>query len=226
MFSSASESLFGEVSEESRSLFGGSESNELRPAKPAHRYGAVNSADTKWLTSPEKCLQHKIAPTDTLQGISVKYSVPIELIKTVNKMWYQDQLFLRDVLLIPVPNVPSKQRNGHVIPSTNHVTSSTHVTHPIPNNDRAGSQSAATIDTTPTDSNPPISHASPDEDKQLDSLFSRFDHVMRATRESTSKLRSNSNLDFSPQLANVSNLTSSFEICLDSEYRRAWTTRL
>lgn len=59
----------------------------------------------------------------------------------------------------------------------------------------------------PAASNPPISCASPDEDKQLDSLFSRFDHVMRATRESTTKLRSNSNLDFSPQLANVTNLT-------------------
>ncbi|KAL5266859.1 hypothetical protein ACHWQZ_G004040 [Mnemiopsis leidyi] len=208
MFSSTSESLFGGVSEESRSLFAGSECNELRAAKPAHRYGAVNSVDTKWLTSPEKCLQHKITPTDTLQGISVKYSVPIELIKTVNKLWYQDQLFLRDMLLIPVENVAKRQRNGHVTPSKNHVTSENHVTHPIPGNDRSGSLSAATIDTTPTASNPPISCASPDEDKQLDSLFSRFDHVMRATRESTTKLRSNSNLDFSPQLANVTNLTS------------------
>jgi len=212
MFSTTSDSLFGSVAEESRSLFGASESNELRAAKPNHRYGAVNTVDTKWLTSPEKCLQHKISPTDTLQGISVKYSVPTELIKTVNKMWYQDQLFLRDMLLIPVPNIPSKQRNGHhVSPSSNHVTSPNHVTHPIPNNDR-GSQVAASIDaTTPTASDPsPISRAactSPDEDKQLDSLFSRFDHVMQATRESTTKLRSNSNLDFSPQLANVTNLT-------------------
>ena len=54
------------------------------------------------------------------------------------------------MLLIPVENVATRQRNGHVTPSSNHVTSDNHVTHPIPGNDRSGSLSAATIDATPT----------------------------------------------------------------------------
>ena len=54
------------------------------------------------------------------------------------------------MLLIPVENVATRQRNGHVTPSSNHVTTDNHVTHPIPGNDRSGSLSAATIDATPT----------------------------------------------------------------------------
>ena len=46
----------------------GRECNELRVTKPPNRYGAVAAPDTKWITSPERCLQHKLHNTDTLQG--------------------------------------------------------------------------------------------------------------------------------------------------------------
>lgn len=209
MFSSnGGDSLFSSDPSESRSLFGGRECNELRVTKPPNRYGAVAAPDTKWITSPERCLQHKLHNTDTLQGISIKYSVPIELIKNVNKLWNHDQLFLRDVLLIPVPNTPSKCQNGSKIslPEQSHDTSSREQAM----TSSMGVTSASAVHHSNSEDN--TRHAKiPDDDKMLDNLFSRFDSVLQTTREATTKLRSNSNLDFSPQLANVSSLTSVFD---------------
>lgn len=183
---------------ESRSLFGGRESNEMRTQ---HKYGSLACRDTKWLTSPEHCARHTLAPSDTLQGISVRYSVPIELLKTVNKLWNHDQLFLRDTLLVPVPNNLSSKQNGN----TSHSSKSTgEGSNHTEESQKSRYSPPAILHTRPSGSN------SPDDDGALDNLFSRFDKVLASTRESTSKLRSNSNLDFSPQVANAtSNLTRS-----------------
>jgi len=136
------------------------------------RYGAVSPPDTVWITSVEKCKHHAIRPNDTLQGISVKYSVPIELIKRVNKLYNQDFLFLRETLLIPVKN--KSLTNGAHTPEPAIVDSEDIVPQ---------------VETNP-------------EEKEFDSLFSKFDAVLKASKETTERLRANSHLDFSPQFAN------------------------
>lgn len=137
------------------------------------RYGAVSPPDTLWITSVEKCKHHVIKPNDTLQGICVKYSVPIELIKRVNKLYNKDFLFLRDSLLIPVKN--KSLTNGDHSP-----------------------EPAAIVDS--EDIVPHVETSA--EEKEFDSLFSKFDAVLKASKETTERLRANSHLDFSPQFAN------------------------
>jgi len=45
---------------------------------------------------------HRLAPGETLQGISLKYGVPIETIKRANRLWSNDLAFIKDVLIVPI----------------------------------------------------------------------------------------------------------------------------
>eukprot|EP00116_Pleurobrachia_bachei_P009115 sb/3469377/ len=177
--------------DESRSLFGGKSSKG--------KYGSVSPSDTNWLTAPEQCLRHNLTATDTLQGISVKYSVPIELIKSANKLWTTDQLFLRDHLLIPVPRssreVSPEPRKQQVNNNHNHLNNSNHGNHDIDHTPTNHLQPPAVLQCTAR---------TPDEDSALADIFSRFDRVLATSRETTERIRSNSNLDHSPQVANSS----------------------
>ncbi|XP_066992918.1 lysM and putative peptidoglycan-binding domain-containing protein 2 [Anabrus simplex] len=51
----------------------------------------------------EHFIKHVISEGDTLQGIALKYGVTMEQIRRVNRLWASDSLFLREMLLIPVP---------------------------------------------------------------------------------------------------------------------------
>ncbi|CAF0716247.1 unnamed protein product [Brachionus calyciflorus] len=46
--------------------------------------------------------KHKLKQGETLQGISLKYSVPIETIKRANKLWSNDLAFIKDFLIVPI----------------------------------------------------------------------------------------------------------------------------
>lgn len=85
-------------------------------AKPLKKYGSTS----RHVTKKESYLKHFVTNTDTLQGIALKYDVTvsniyhvfaitiglifqIEQIRRANKLWAADSLFLREYLLIPVP---------------------------------------------------------------------------------------------------------------------------
>lgn len=48
-----------------------------------------------------KVFTHNVEPTDTLQGIAVKYSVSVERLKKINKLWSNDSFHVKETLLIP-----------------------------------------------------------------------------------------------------------------------------
>ncbi|XP_022258667.1 lysM and putative peptidoglycan-binding domain-containing protein 2-like isoform X2 [Limulus polyphemus] len=63
------------------------------------KYGSTSN----YAIRRERCIKHIIQPTDTLQGLALRYGVTMEHIKRVNKLWTTDTLFLRPYINIPVP---------------------------------------------------------------------------------------------------------------------------
>ncbi|XP_070161515.1 lysM and putative peptidoglycan-binding domain-containing protein 2 isoform X2 [Polyergus mexicanus] len=66
--------------------------------KALKKYGST----AKHMTRTESLVKHTVCPTDTLQGIALKYGVTTEQIRRVNRLWASDSLFLREHLLIPI----------------------------------------------------------------------------------------------------------------------------
>jgi len=62
------------------------------------KYGSTS----KHILKQQKFITHYVQPSDTLQGLSLRYGVPMEHIKRANKLWTSDSLFLRPTLNIPV----------------------------------------------------------------------------------------------------------------------------
>ncbi|XP_066583043.1 lysM and putative peptidoglycan-binding domain-containing protein 2-like [Prorops nasuta] len=67
-------------------------------SKPHKKYGST----AKHITRTENLVKHSVSPTDTLQGIALKYGVTTEQIRRINRLWASDSLFLREYLLIPI----------------------------------------------------------------------------------------------------------------------------
>lgn len=49
-----------------------------------------------------KLIGHVVEPTDTLQGLAIKYGVTVEQLKRANKIWANDNIHLFKILKIPV----------------------------------------------------------------------------------------------------------------------------
>ncbi|XP_072258483.1 lysM and putative peptidoglycan-binding domain-containing protein 2 [Pyxicephalus adspersus] len=72
-------------------------------------YGSTASVTTPWA---EKFIEHQVSPSDTLQGIALKYGVTMEQIKRANKLFSTDCIFLRKSLNIPVISEKTSLFNG------------------------------------------------------------------------------------------------------------------
>jgi spore germination protein YaaH len=48
------------------------------------------------------CVKHRVQPSDTLQGIALKYGVTTQDIRHVNKLFPNDNICLRETILIPL----------------------------------------------------------------------------------------------------------------------------
>lgn len=80
-------------------------------AKKQAKYGST----CKHVLRTGKTIKHMVQPSDTLQGIALRYGVTMEEIKRENKLWTSDSLFLRPWLAIPVAGdvvAPRKLTNG------------------------------------------------------------------------------------------------------------------
>lgn len=60
----------------------------------------------------QRCIEHKIQPGETLQGLALKYGVSMEQIKRANRMYTNDSIFLRKSLSIPVLSDLDSCSNG------------------------------------------------------------------------------------------------------------------
>ncbi|CAI9575657.1 unnamed protein product [Staurois parvus] len=72
-------------------------------------YGSTASVTTPWA---ERFIEHTVSPSDTLQGIALKYGVTMEQIKRANKLFSTDCIFLRKSLNIPVISEKTSLFNG------------------------------------------------------------------------------------------------------------------
>ncbi|XP_018322894.1 lysM and putative peptidoglycan-binding domain-containing protein 2 isoform X2 [Agrilus planipennis] len=63
------------------------------------KYGSTS----KHVNKNQKFIKHTVAKTDTLQGLALKYEVTMEDIRRANRMYTSDSLFLKEYLLIPIP---------------------------------------------------------------------------------------------------------------------------
>ena len=74
--------------------------------KKKSNYGSLhsNKNETTIQTSTAFMVnyKHKLKSGETLQGISLKYGVPIENIKRANRLWSNDLAFIKEVLLVPI----------------------------------------------------------------------------------------------------------------------------
>jgi len=82
------------------------------------------------------CVEHTLSPSDTLQGLAIKYGVKVADIRKANNMWAQDNIHLKKVLLIPT---------GSGVP--------------IPDGSTSPKKIQKTLGSSPT----PLSHISPDQ---------------------------------------------------------------
>ncbi|XP_017781397.1 PREDICTED: lysM and putative peptidoglycan-binding domain-containing protein 2 isoform X2 [Nicrophorus vespilloides] len=80
-------------------------------ARYSKKYGSTSSRNN---TRNESFVKHIVTGTDTLQGLALKYGVTMEQIRRANRLFASDSLFLREHLLIPVP----EGYNGGETPTT------------------------------------------------------------------------------------------------------------
>ncbi|XP_018397333.1 PREDICTED: lysM and putative peptidoglycan-binding domain-containing protein 2 isoform X2 [Cyphomyrmex costatus] len=100
---------------------GAREMEERRCIRDTGRALKKYGSTAKHITRTESLMKHTVCPTDTLQGIALKYGVTTEQIRRINRLWASDSLFLREHLLIPVSaDSPASMCNDESIASEEH----------------------------------------------------------------------------------------------------------
>ncbi|XP_011685726.1 PREDICTED: lysM and putative peptidoglycan-binding domain-containing protein 2 isoform X2 [Wasmannia auropunctata] len=100
---------------------GAREMEERRCIRDTGRALKKYGSTAKHMTRTESLVKHTVCPTDTLQGIALKYGVTTEQIRRINRLWASDSLFLREHLLIPVSaDSPASTCNDESVTSEEH----------------------------------------------------------------------------------------------------------
>uniref|UniRef100_A0A914VSS6 LysM domain-containing protein n=1 Tax=Plectus sambesii TaxID=2011161 RepID=A0A914VSS6_9BILA len=139
----------------------------------ARRYG---STATPQQTRPRytSVIRHQVLPSDTLQGLALKYGSSMMEIKRANKLWSNESLYLKDFLLIPVLNSSE--------------TAST--------SDKGGSSVNGGCSPSPTGSTRSQSvETSESTVESMNDLFSRIDRTIKTTAKNVKRLERESTLD-------------------------------
>ncbi|KAK3931578.1 LysM and putative peptidoglycan-binding domain-containing protein 2 [Frankliniella fusca] len=76
-------------------------------ARSLKRYGSTSSQ-----RRPEHLIKHVVCKTDTLQGLALRYGVTTEQIRRANRLFANDSLFIREFLMIPVPDTDGLQSSA------------------------------------------------------------------------------------------------------------------
>lgn len=79
------------------------ERRSLRPSKTSKKsnYGSLKPV----ISQPSTQLinyRYKLKEGETLQGLSLKFNIPMDAIKKVNKLWSNDLAFVKEYLIIPI----------------------------------------------------------------------------------------------------------------------------
>lgn len=88
-----------------------SQQKQLIKTSKKSNYGSLRNETKQTTTAFMINYKHKLKAGETLQGISLKYGVPIENIKRANKLWSNDLAFVKDTLIIPIDKERLKELN-------------------------------------------------------------------------------------------------------------------
>ena len=88
-----------------------SQQKQLIKTSKKSNYGSLRNETKQTTTAFMINYKHKLQAGETLQGISLKYGVPIENIKRANKLWSNDVAFVKDTLIIPIDKERLKELN-------------------------------------------------------------------------------------------------------------------
>jgi LysM repeat protein len=79
-------------------------STELNIIKASKRsnYGSLRKDTSQTTSAFIVNYRHTLNPGETLQGLSLRYGVPVESIKRANRLWSNDLAIIKDVLLVPM----------------------------------------------------------------------------------------------------------------------------
>uniref|UniRef100_A0A3Q2QF37 LysM and putative peptidoglycan-binding domain-containing protein 2 n=1 Tax=Fundulus heteroclitus TaxID=8078 RepID=A0A3Q2QF37_FUNHE len=95
-----------------RSRSGSESESELSQSLARTKIRSYGSTASVTASMGGKCIEHRVADGDTLQGIALKYGVTMEQIKRANKLFSNDCIFLRNSLSIPVASEKRSIFNG------------------------------------------------------------------------------------------------------------------
>uniref|UniRef100_UPI0037E772ED lysM and putative peptidoglycan-binding domain-containing protein 2 n=1 Tax=Semicossyphus pulcher TaxID=241346 RepID=UPI0037E772ED len=85
-----------------RSRSGSESESELSQSLARTKIRSYGSTASVTASLGEKFIEHRVADSDTLQGIALKYGVTMEQVKRANKLFSNDCIFLKNSLNIPV----------------------------------------------------------------------------------------------------------------------------
>ncbi|KAI5618187.1 lysM and putative peptidoglycan-binding domain-containing protein 1, partial [Silurus asotus] len=97
----------------------------------------------------QKRVEHKVQPGETLQGLSLKYGVSMELIKRANRLYTNDSIFLKKVLCIPILTESLSFTNENELREEE--SSHQHQQIPVKNDQTASENPEVTADISPSD---------------------------------------------------------------------------
>ncbi|XP_037613200.1 lysM and putative peptidoglycan-binding domain-containing protein 2 [Sebastes umbrosus] len=95
-----------------RSRSGSESESELSQSLARTKIRSYGSTASVTASLGEKYIEHRVADSDTLQGIALKYGVTMEQVKRTNKLFSNDCIFLKNSLNIPVMSEKRSIFNG------------------------------------------------------------------------------------------------------------------
>ncbi|XP_034244872.1 lysM and putative peptidoglycan-binding domain-containing protein 2 [Thrips palmi] len=134
-------------------------------ARSLKRYGSTSSHQKR----PEQLIKHVVCKTDTLQGLALRYGVTTEQIRRANRLFANDSLFLREYLMIPVPD-------------TDGMLSS------------SGSAGASVISSPASPMSPSSTENGFSDEHSIDEFLDKIDSSIASTKNQVQKVQGNSSL--------------------------------
>lgn len=134
-------------------------------ARSLKRYGSTSNHQKR----PEQLIKHVVCKTDTLQGLALRYGVTTEQIRRANRLFANDSLFLREYLMIPVPD-------------TDGLLSST------------GSAGASLISSPASPMSPSSTENGFSDEHSIDEFLDKIDSSIASTKNQVQKVQGNSSL--------------------------------
>ncbi|KAH3732452.1 hypothetical protein Pelo_16558 [Pelomyxa schiedti] len=105
----------------------GNDNDDAVGGSASHNHGHHHTGASLAMVETQSGLYqhyHCVEKTDTLQGISLRYGVSVAVLKKMNKLWCDNDIFSKKLLVIPITK-PSLEQHGTQQPQPNQPTPKT-----------------------------------------------------------------------------------------------------